>query len=482
MRKNKAIDWKELKNNKVLIKKLRTAFVIAAVFVILFLLNVLANQLPWSYDMTVEKIFTLSEQTASVVKGLSDQVNIVAFFQDGGEDQMVKALLEEYQKLNKDVISIEYYDADRNPAIVKKYDANDEGISNGTVIFESNGTIKKINKSDIYLLNDYAYGKTFNGEQQFTGAIIYVTSEQLPKVYFLQGHREMDINSDLSSLKARLEGEAHMTDSLNILKSGSIPADTDVIIAASPKADLNNDETAKLEEYLTKGGRMIFLFDILAQGEQLPNFSSLLSEYGVSYTSNFVVEEESNSFYANNKMFLIPYYNINNIIVQKLNDENLFVLLPFSSSIQVSSELDRTVTVETLLATSKDAWIRYDMNDTTPEKTSADDAGPATLAVAVTKDNTDLRYDMTKIVVVGNAAFVQNDYIDTQGNFNFLLNSLNWVEDKDSSIGIAPKSLNTNILNVKGIWYSTLLILSVGVIPLIAFSMAFIVWIRRRHL
>lgn len=474
-------EFKKLFKNKSYLKRLYSAFTVVAVVAILILVNVLADKLPWTYDMTADKIFTLSEQTSSVLENLENEVNIVAFFEEGGEDQMVKTLLEEYRKFGKGHVKVEYVDADRNPAVVKKFDENNEGISNGNIVFESNGKVKKINKSDIYILNDFAFGKAFNGEQQFTGAIIYVSSQSLPKVYFLEGHREPDINGDLSKLKARLEGEAYLVESLNLLKTEAIPDDADTIIVVSPKKDLGEDEKEKLKQYLIKGGRAILLFDIFAQEEQIPNFNSLLRGYGIQYNNNFVVEEDSNSFYGNNKMYLVPYYNIQHSIVEKLNADRLFVLLPFSGHIEVMPEFDRTVTVETLMVTSAKSWIRYDTNDATPTVTDEDQAGPATLAVAVSKNNSDLRYDETKMIITGNAMFVDNEYIDTQGNFNFLMNALNWVGDRDESIAIRPKSLNTNTMFVKGEMYIIILIASVLVIPMLAFVTGLVLWIRRRH-
>jgi ABC-type uncharacterized transport system involved in gliding motility auxiliary subunit len=467
--------------HKGLLKRLNSVFIVAAVLAILFLVNVLADMLPWSYDMTAEKIFTLSDQTKTVLSNMDSEVNIVAFFEEGGEDQMVQTLLEEYKKSSNCFINVEYIDADQNPAAVNKYDENDEGISNGTIVFECNGKIKKINKSDIYILNDLAYGKAFNGEQQFTGAIIHVNSEDLPKVYFLEGHKEPDLNENLSKLKARLEGEGHVVESLNILKAESIPEDADTIIIVSPKKDIGDDERDKLKEFLIRGGRMICLFDIMTQDNQFVNLNNLLKSYGIQFSSNFVVEEDSNSFYANNKMYLVPYYNIQNTIVEKLNTDRLFVLLPFSSNIEIMNDIDRTVTVEKLLVSSEQSWIRYDINDATSTKTASDFDGPATLAVAISKDNTDLRYEETKMVIAGNAVFVDNEYIDIQGNFDFLMNSLNWVEDRDDSITIRPKSINTNSMFVKGEMYTIVLIISIVVVPMIAFAIGLVVWLRRRH-
>ncbi len=473
--------FKDLKKNKALLKKLSSIFIVLAVIAVLFFVNVLAEMLPWTYDMTTEKIFTLSEQTLDVLEGLEGEINVIAFFEEGAEDPTVKALLEEYRKFSKGKLKVEYIDADKNPAVVRKYDIKDEGISNGMIVFESGGSIKKINRSDIFIMYDYVYGQAFNGEQQFTGAITQVTSGELPKLYFLEGHKEPDINAELSKLKARIEGEAHVVESLNILKTGAVPDDADTIIIVSPKRDLGDDEAELLKEFLIRGGRAVFLFDILTENEQMPNFNGILQSYGIQYSNNFVVEEDSNSFYANNKMYLVPYYTQHSV-VEKLNDDRLFVLFPFSCNIEIMNETDRTVTLEPLLMSSDKSWIRYNINDASPEKAEADRQGPAILAIAVHKDNTDLRYDETKIIVAGNAMFVDNNYIDTQGNFDFFMNSANWVEDKDESIAIRPKLISSNMMFVKGEMYIIIMAASVLVIPLLAFLAGFIIWIKRRHL
>ena len=61
------------------------------------------------------------------------------------------------------------------------------------------------------------------------------------------------------------------------------------------------------------------------------------------------------------------------------------------------------------------------------------------------------------------------------------MNALNWVGDRDESIAIRPKSLNTNTMFVKGEMYIIILIASVLVIPMLAFVTGLVLWIRRRH-
>lgn len=459
--------------------RLNSIIMMIALIGILVMMNVIADRLPWTYDMTVSKIFTLSDQTQKVLQSLSKKVEIIAFYQEGTEDRMVKTLLEEYQKAAPGRIKFHIIDADKEPALAKKYDINNEGISNGCIVFACDGKVKKI--SQIQIVTPGEYGRTFNGEQQFTGAIIYITAQRFQKVYFLEGHQEMNPNDDISKLKGRIEGEASVVESLNLLKSGSIPQDADVIVSASPKRDLMVEEKMKLQDFLEKGGRAIFMFDILNPNTQLPQFNELLKGYGIAIHNNFVVEEDSQSFYSNNKMCLVPDYE-DQSIVTKLKSDNLYVFLPYAGKIDMIQGTSSTIKVEPLLKTSAQSWVRSNVLDETPNKTAADQSGPAVLAVAITKDNSNEKYRETKMVVTYNAKFATDGMLDMQGNFDFIMNAFSWVQDHKESMAVRPKMLDTKRMYVKGVQSIGLMVLSVLVIPLIAFGAGFFVWLRRKHL
>jgi ABC-type uncharacterized transport system involved in gliding motility auxiliary subunit len=445
---------------------------------ILVLVNIIAEKLPWAYDMTAEKIYTLSDQTQKVINQLNRQITMIAFYQEGMEDPTIKSLLEEYRKAGKGKIGLEYIDAEKNPAAAKKYDLNNESISNGSIIIVCDGKAKKISQFEMFTSN--AYGRTFSGEQQFTGAIIHLTAQKFSKVDFLEGHQEMNPNKDLSTLKGRIESEASVVESLNLLKSNSVLKNVDIMVIASPKRDINVAEMANLQKFLEKGGRAIFMFDVLGPSTQLPNFNNLLKVYGITIKNNFVAEENSESFYANRKNYLVPEYTEQRI-VSKLKSENLAVFFPYAGNIDILKEVDPTVTVEPLLRSTSKSWIRYHVTDTHANKTDSDQSGPAILAVAITKDNSELKYPKTKIIVIYNARFAMDEMIDVQGNYDFIMNTFSWVQDKEESIAIRPKMMGANLMFVKGAQSVILMIVSIIVIPMVAFGTGLLVWLRRRH-
>ncbi|NLE24902.1 MAG: GldG family protein [Clostridiaceae bacterium] len=459
--------------------KINKLLTLVILIIVLIFANILSERIPWKYDMTFEKIFSLSDQTLKVLNDLNKKVNVTAFYQDGKEDATVKALLGEYVKHSGGNIVVQYADADTNPLLAKKYDRDNKGIFNETIVFESEGTVKKVTSSDIYSLND-AYGKTFGGEQQFTGAILYVTSPDLSKFYFLEGHQETNLDENLFKLKSKIESEAGTVESLNLIKSGGVPEDADVLVVVSPKRDLGLEEKTMLKNYLSKGGKALFLFDVLGPDTELTNFMELMDYYGVGIKNNFIVEEDDYGFYSDNKMFLVPYYESHSI-VESLNAESMAIIFPYSMRLEKLEKDDRNLIVDPVLKTSDISWARYNVTDGAPSKTDEDVSGPCVVAYAVTRDNTDDRFGDTRIIVTGNAKFIDNNMLDIQGNIDFFMNSANWVQGKKEAISIRPKMMNSNRMIVRGAGYIILLIVSVLVIPMIAFGTGLIIWLRRRH-
>lgn len=467
------------KPGKQIIQFLDTGLMIGVFLGILVIANLIIAKIPWTYDMTVTKIYTLSDQTQKVLAGLKQKITVVLFAPEGKTDRMIRTLLEEYQKAGHGMIELMTIDAEKNPALAKKYDQNNQGIANGNIVFECDGKVKKINPFE--LVTPSEYGSVFNGEQYFTGAIISLTALKFQKVYFLEGHRELGMSENFSKFTGRIESEAHIALPLNLLKTNEMPDDAEVIVVAAPKRDLTQTELMALYHFFKKGGRGIFLFDILSAETHLPNFAHLLRDYGISIRNNFVVEEDSESFYANNKLQLVPEYASHNIVT-KLKSENLYVFLPYAGNIQILKDRDASVMIEPLLQSTSKSWIRYQVKDTRPNQTALDQSGPANLAVAVTKDNGELKYRETKLVIVYNAKFAMDEMLDIQGNYDFMMNALSWVEDKPDSLALRPKMLDTNRMYVKGPQYVLLMMIAVLLIPSFAFGAGLVVWLRRRHL
>ncbi|MCM8900959.1 GldG family protein [Caldicoprobacter algeriensis] len=455
---------------------------VAVVIAIAIIINLIVDQIPWEVDLTQNQMYSLSEQTNKVLDNLKQDVKIIGLYETGEEDKTVLEIIERYQKRSKR-ISFTTVDPERYPQLLTKYEKGGESLNAGSLIVESGDKFKVIDRYDLvnYSYNQYSgqwYAQSLAVEQRLTGAILYVTTEELPVVYTLVGHGEDSIPYDV---RKQLELENYTIEDLNLVTQDSVPEKAHALVVLSPKRDITKEEEEKIRKYLENQGRAIFFIQNL--NEELPNFESLLKSYGVALQRVVVVEGDANMHYPGNPLYIIPNMESHSIL-SPLKSGQMYVFAPQSQSIEVLEMKRRTLEIEPLLVTSDKAWAKTNLEATTIEKEEGDLEGPFNIAVAITdKIYEDNETKETRLVVVANTNLLNSQLVSqVPGNVNFLLNSLNWLQDREENISIRPKSLTTSRLRISA--YQQLIFSGIVVIliPLIVLASGLTVWLRRRHL
>src|ERR1700758_3323388 len=179
--------------------------------------NVLADRYSKSYDSTSNKRYSLSDQTAKIVKGLKQNATITYFnqstrFRDG------KDLLEQYAKLSPKV-QVKYVDPDKDREL-----AAEAGIrSYGTAIVQ------------IGAKHEEAKSMT---EEGITGAFIRDLKSNTRTVCFISGSGEHQVDSSdrdgLSRFKDLLAKDNYETKSIDLLQKAEVPAKCTTVVIAGP--------------------------------------------------------------------------------------------------------------------------------------------------------------------------------------------------------------------------------------------------------
>lgn len=453
--------------------------VTAAVLAILIVLNLIASSLDLKLDLTKNKLFSLSKESSQVLSSLKQNITIYAFFESGKEDTAIKSVLDKYGEASKK-ITVQYKDPVKYPEFAKKYNSGTNTVQAGSVVVECGSKFKLIGYSDLFNLSYDNYGNatadSLNAEQRITGAINYVTSDKNPTLYVLQGHSEGSVSSDITS---QFENQNYTIKDLNLLQSGAKLEKGSVLLVMQPEKDLTSDETAQIKSFLADSGRAIFLMGITQQ-DNLPNFMSVLSAYGVGINRKLVIEGDS-KYSATNPIVLIPQLESHDI-TSALTSSNLPVVLPVSQAITTLSVKKSSTTIEPLLTTSKSSYAKANLQTQTSERDSGDVSGPFNVAVAITdKSSSGNATKDTRIVLVANSSFATTQYAKYGGNVEFLANCTTWLQDEGNSLYIAPKSLSSDNLNITGANQILISALVVIVIPLIVTVLGIRVWLRRRH-
>lgn len=483
-RKNNNINKKKFKEtvNKKYLKNGSYSTIITVVFIaIIIVINMIVGKLPSKYtqfDISEQKLYSIGDQTEEMLKKLDKDVTIYQVAQSGSEDENISKLLQRYED-ESDHVKVELKDPVVNPKFVSDY--TNTNLASNSLIVVCGERNKIVNYNNIYEstidYNTYSYQTTgFDGEGQITSAIAYVTSENLPVLYTLEGHGETELDS---TIKEDIEKANMEIKSLNLLTEGSVPEDADCLLIESPTSDISEDERDAILKYLENGGKAMIFSDYT--GEKLENFNAIMENYGVEAVDGLVFEGDSQHYAMQMPYYLVP--NINSAeAVSDVASAGYYVLAPYAQGIQKLEDVRDTVTIESLLTTSDSAYAKSNMNSDTLEKESDDISGPFDLGVSITETLDDDKE--TKIVYYSTANLLdgQVNQMVSGGNEQLIMSSLSWMTDteENTSVSIPSKSLEVSYLTLTAYDASFWKICTIGLIPGVFLIAGFVIWLKRR--
>ena len=463
---------------------------VAAVVGIAILVNVLVGMADLKLDLTSNKLYSLTDVTKNVLKDLKQDVTIIGLFDDGKigvetdpQYKEVTDLLSLYEKNGR--IKVEYIDPDKNPGIIKELDEQNtmELAKNDFVVKSTvNGKDKKKKLGYYDLFNMEFDQQTFqqymtgsNAEQGITGAIKYVTAEKTPVVYFTEGHNEISVDSEYTVVKQFLEGNNYLVNSINLTTAGKVPEDAEIVIIASPKNDLSQQERNVIEEYLKAGGKTVFMFDYLSGDPNFNNFNGLLSTFNVAVNYDKVKETDAGRHPSNDEYTILLDASSNAVVSQDAQ-----VVFSDSRSISILKNAKEYITPTSLIKTSGTA-----IGEAASASRGENVQGPLDIAVAVENKG---GAQASKILVIGNASFIsdsaqQGPYANYyQNSVIFFVQSLNWMFDKKDEVVVPTKSYEAIQINITQLQATMMGVVLVIILPLLILGTGLFVFLRRRHL
>ena len=445
----------------------------AVVLALLIVVNLFVSALPTTatkYDISSTKLYSITSNTKVVVNALQDDITIYWIVQAGEEDDVIENLLGKYESLS-DHISVVKRNPDVYPTFAEQY--TDEDVPNNSLVVECGDRYRYISYNDIYVTESnvysYSYSTSFDGEGAITSAIDYVTTDDLPQLYVLEGHGESELPSTFSD---QLEKENYEVNTLSLLTVDEIPEEADCILIYSPSTDLSEEEVTMLSDYVA-GGKLMVSAGPTEDGS-LTNLYSLLENYGITTADGIVVEGDREHYAFGMPYVLLPDMASSDI-TDTLMEENYYVLMPISQGLTVGSSSSATVT--SLLTTSDSAFSKVDgYSLTTYEKEDGDIDGPFTVAVSIEET------DGGQIVWFSSSAFLDDMYnaYSSGANVDLAMNSLSWLVGEREAIAIRSKSLNYNYLTISSSTSSVLKGLMIGVFPLAYLTIGIAVILRKR--
>ncbi len=445
---------------------------------IIALVNVASQDLNREFDFTQEKINTLSDQSVKLLNNLGTNLKITAFFDERNQAKpMLKDLLGKYEYKSKKV-DVAFVDPDKDKLLAEKHQAKD-----GDILFEY--------EAQTHVAREV-------NEQAITQAILKVSRDTTPTVCFTQGHGELDIDAEdeeprsLSAAKGGLENEGYEPKGIENLIDG-VPAECNTLVVAGPTQKFTKAEADNIDRFLKGGGKALILLDPevgdprLSKGPariKSTGLENLTSAWGVKVGRNMILEKHL-SLFEGMKVDLSVRANTygDQPIVDPLKGRQ--TVFDRVRSVEKKGAFDGTA-IEIVKSGGKGmSWGEADVAGMFKTGQAAygsgDVEGPVSFGVAVEKEVEEAR--QAKLVVVGDSDFVSNAMIRSyEFNYDFFLNSLNWLSGEVEQISIRPKKLAASAMELTP--HQSHLIFYVAIITLPMLVLIFgldLWWYRRRR-
>lgn len=423
---------------------------------ILVLLAFVTNRHNARADLTAKGLYSLAEQTKSVLHDLNKDVQIYAFYKKSDET-MASDLLEEYTYRSK-FIKYEFVDPNQKPQMARQYNVT----KYNTVVVVSG--IKR------ETLDEFS-------ESNLTNAIIKVTRELDKVIYFLQGHGERNIEDEgaqgFKTADQGIQKENYQVKALNLAQEKKIPENCSVLITAGPQADFFPFELDTIKAYVDGGGKLMALIDPMVK----TNLLTFLQNYKVTLADNIVVDASGvgQLFGMGPEIPLVNKYEDHEIF----KDFNVMTFYPRARSVETTSDGESGFTTKILFKSSASSWAEADyQNRNVSYNAEKDIKGPVSLAVVSTKSVQGNK--KAQVLIMGDSDFATNAYIKNSGNYDLFLNMVNWLAEEEDMITIRPKEIDDRRVNLTQKDSKVILYLSVIALPLLVVIGGVFVYFKRR--
>ena len=374
----------------------------------------LTNDIKTTWDLTQSKRNTLSPASVDVLKQISGPIGIKAFATADAEGDLrrpIQDFVRPYQRAKED-ISLTFIDPREDPDAAKQ-----AGVRvNGELVIELNGRTDNL--------------RTLT-EQELMNLLLRLMRSSERLVSALDGHGEGKLdgsaNFDLGDFGGQLGAKGFRTVTVNFAVAQDVPHNTSVLVIAGPRVDLLPGEVNRINRYLEKGGNLLWLvdYDSLRGMGAVAEFLRLDLFDGVVIGPSGALQRLPASFSLASAYAEHP-------IMDRMDSNTVF---PYARRIAVHEQSPFHFTP--LVETADGGWLETSGLRNARFDADSDIPGPITVAAALERD---VGNKKQRVVVIGTAKSLANQFVGLLGNMDLGINAMNWLAGDDSLITIEPKT------------------------------------------
>ncbi|HET7921824.1 MAG TPA: GldG family protein, partial [Gammaproteobacteria bacterium] len=249
------------------------------VFHVLFLVAIgvlawLSTQYVYKADWTYGNRNSLTPASVKLLKTLDKPLAFTAYARDDANlRQALTRFVDKYRVVKPDT-TLSFINPDTNPQA-----ARDAGITaNGELVVNYNGRSDKT---------------TQVSESAVSNLIQRLVRSSVRYVVFLSGDGERDPhgrhNFDLGDFGAQLGQKGFKLETVNLVATPGIPANTSVLVIAGPQAKLLPGSVKLIRDYVERGGNLLWLAD----PGPLHGLEPLATLLGIRFGKGTIVDPDS---------------------------------------------------------------------------------------------------------------------------------------------------------------------------------------------
>lgn len=414
--------------------------------------------LPWTYDATGNKRYSLAPQTLQVLDALPqllaewpekvreggpgklaseglvsatasapDHVQVYAFYQrmDPARDQ-IEVLLKAGRQRTP---ALQYEVVDPETDLERLYQY---GVTvSRTVVIE---------------VGDYYISVLQPDESALTNAIYRMATNTRPLIAQVLGHGEHLPDSQerpgYSGYAQTLALQGYELRSLYLAGLEGVPEDVDVLVLAGPRTDPVEGELEALDAYLAGGGAILALFDPPTP----EGWRAWMRNKRVDLTGNVLISVDPGG-----QKFGVGPRTV--VVIEGYGDHEiaaplrgLRTVFPLAQALAETGEPDPQVRGAILMKTEDLSWAENDpetrFSGQARYNQGVDQPGPLPLAMLleigpqVGPESGPESGPIGRLAVFGNSEFLNNANLDLEGNRDLLLNTLGWLSRDETLIQI----------------------------------------------
>jgi len=449
------------------------------------------------WDLSAAGVNSLSLDTRLVLQEISDRVDIRVFYSDKIDYQgvpllrRVRELLDEYRN-HSAYICPHYADAVLEPEEAARAAAEmglDLGQMPQVAVMEYRGRRRLVPSYALLKQPDVAQrlagirAASFHGELAFTLALKQMLDPRVVRIYAATGHGELAVSGTEEQPRSMGKWmQALRHDGFDVqpllLKGQDIPADSGVLLLAGPRLPLGREICDAIRRYLDGGGRLLLLLPsaklagAASERAEDADLLDLAAACGARVEANAIFDTRNNDNGIASAILAVTPEGGDLAPIGR----QAVCVFPYARSLRenLAAERDGWL-IERLLTSCETAVARTKVD---PGEIAR--SGPHVLAVAAARPAAAGRPE-ARAVIVGNADFVSNIFVDRMHNREWALGLVHWLAGRDYQLRIPPPNHPDYTFCLSGASQRLVFWVSVVGMPQIWLLLAALVWWARRE-